>query len=68
MTAEIVKSPFAPLPPDEILEANKGDLSYVILIGVDKKGQLALASSESNMEKIVFTIEQIKHKIMMGEL
>lgn len=54
--------------PDIVLEAAKGELESVLIIGYDKEGQLdARASLNIKQSDILWMIEMFKMKLMRGD-
>ena len=55
------------LPADRILEAAKGRLEGVVLIGFDKEGSVYAASSYADGGDVMWLLEMCKQK-MMGSI
>jgi len=54
------------LPADQILEAAKGKMDGVILIGFDKDGEVYAASSYADGGDVMWLLEACKIKMMEG--
>lgn len=54
------------LKPDDVLEGNKGQLEYVLVIGYNKDGALVVACSEASLEKATYWAERFKAAVHMG--
>lgn len=52
------------LPPDRILEAAKGKLESVVLIGYDKDGDIYTASSLADGGTVLWLMEKLKLRLM----
>jgi len=52
------------LPADRILEAAKGRLEGVVLIGFDKEGSVYAASSYADGGDVMWLLEMCKQKMM----
>jgi hypothetical protein len=52
------------LPPDRILDAAKGQLKSVVLVGFDTDGQVYAASSLADGGSVLWLIEQLKIKLL----
>lgn len=50
--------------PDDVLEAAKGELKQVLIIGEAHNGDLYAASSTANKESILYALEEFKFKLM----
>lgn len=55
------------IPPDRILEAAKGQMEGVVIIGFDKDGEVYAASSYADGGTVMWLLEACKNK-MMGSL
>ena len=55
------------LPPDRILEAAKGKMKGVVIVGFDKDGEVYAASSYADGGTVMWLLEACKTK-MMGSL
>ncbi|MFA6204515.1 MAG: hypothetical protein WC710_15155 [Gallionella sp.] len=51
-------------PPDQILEAAKGQMEGVVLLGYDKDGELYFASTWVDGGTVMWLLEQCKKKLM----
>lgn len=55
------------IPPNKVLKgAIEQDLASVLVIGEDKKGDLYIAGSTSNVPEILFLLERFKFIILSG--
>ena len=52
------------LPPDRILEAAKGKLERVVIVGYDHEGNEYFASSFSDGGEVMWLMERAKLKLM----
>lgn len=52
------------LDPDLVLEAAKGQLEDVTIIGYDKEGREYFASSVADGGKVTWMLERAKYKLM----
>lgn len=52
------------LPPDRILEAAKGQMEGVVIVGFDKDGEVYAASSYADGGTIMWLLEACKTKMM----
>lgn len=52
------------LDPDKVLEAAKGNIDHVIVIGYHKDGSEYFASSTSYVPDIVWLLERYKHFLL----
>jgi hypothetical protein len=67
MTAKII--PFTgitrlDLDPDVILEANKGKLAGLVLVGWDTDGELIAASTYADGGTVLWLLEQCKRRLL----
>lgn len=53
--------------PDEILDAAKGMVSRVIIIGETEYGEPYYASTTSHKPTMLWMIERLKHVLMEGD-
>lgn len=70
MTDKVVPFPRdtkAPLDPDQVLEAAKGELMYVLVVGYTKEGEFYRASSTSDEERAVFVLEKAKFEFLFED-
>ncbi len=51
------------IPPDKILEAAKGQLEGVLVIGYDKDGELYTASSYADGGIVIWLLEATKNRL-----
>jgi hypothetical protein len=52
------------LPPDRIIEAAKGKLKEVVILGYDEDGQEYFASSIANGPDVVWLMERLKKQLL----
>lgn len=52
------------IPPDRILEAAKGQMEGVVIIGFDKDGEVYAASSYADGGTVMWLLEACKTKMM----
>ena len=52
------------LPPDRILDAAKGELEGVVILGYDKSGKEYFASSYADGGTVLWLIERCKAKLL----
>ena len=52
------------LPPDRILEAAKGKMEGVVIVGFDKDGEVYAASSYADGGRVMWLLEACKTKMM----
>ncbi len=50
----------APMDPDVVLEEAKGELNYVLVIGIHADGSYYFASSESECPEALWVMEKCK--------
>ena len=62
--AEIIRLPSAPTPPDDVLEAAKGHLDTVLVIGKDLQGRVYMASSQSDCGEAMLLLTRAEHFLM----
>lgn len=55
---------FHDLPPDRLLEAAKGHLDSVVILGWDKDGDIYFASSKADGGEVMWLIEFAKRALM----
>lgn len=70
MTAKII--PFTGITsldvaPDAVLEAAKGKLEGVVLVGFDAEGELYAASSYADGGTVLWLLEKLKQNLLTGE-
>ena len=54
------------IEPDKVLDAAKGKLSEVLVIGYEGDG-IYFASSTSDTSELLFLLEKFKFKVMRGD-
>lgn len=55
------------IPVENVLEGAKGfNLDYVLVIGKTKDGEYVAAASTSDMQRLLWVIESLKHQILSG--
>ncbi len=67
MTAEIIRGRFTttlPLNPDDLLEANKGEFSTLVLVGYGKDGRLIFGSSDADLGIVNLILDQAKREVL----
>jgi len=52
------------LPPDRILENNKGQLETVLILGFDKDGDFISATNKADGGEVLWLLELCKHRLM----
>jgi hypothetical protein len=55
------------LPPDRILEAAKGELEGVVVLGYDKEGGEYFASSYADGGQVLWLLERLKKQLLEVE-
>lgn len=55
------------IPPDKVLEAAKGQLEYVLVLGLTKDGAFWAASSGADMAQAVYAASKFIHKEHDGD-
>lgn len=55
------------LDPDMILEANKGKLAGVVIMGWDDEGNEVFASSYADGGTVLWLMERCKQRLLTGE-
>ena len=56
-----------PTPPDQVLDGAKGKLDEVLILGWQEDGELWASSSQSNLDRALFLIEQFRFRMMRGD-
>lgn len=54
------------IPPERVLEAAKGQLQRVIVLGVDKEGLFYFCSSTSNKKECLWMVDNFKNQLLNG--
>lgn len=71
MTDNIIKFPgmtTVDIPPEKVLQAAiEHDLDEVVIMGFDKKGDLFLSSSTSNVPTVLWIAEKLKYELLASE-
>ena len=52
------------LPLDKVLEAAKGEMEGVVLMGYDKEGELYFTSTYADGGEVLCLLEKLKQKLM----
>ena len=55
------------LNPDTVLEQAKGSLKTVLVLGIDLEDNVTYFSSSTDVEKILFTVENFKFSLLRGD-
>lgn len=55
------------IDPDKVLEAEKGKLQSVLILGIDHEGYTTYSSSSANLGSLLLLVERFKLRMLSGD-
>lgn len=56
-----------PIDPNKVLQGAVDKLDYVLVLGIDKDGQIYAACSDGDMHRAVYIASKFVHKELAGD-